>query len=397
MSETNQGNLRDYLRVLRDSRWVIIAVTVLFAAIAAGNSLSQKPRYDATARVSFQEESRSNAVAGLAAVQSQTAAQLAAEGASTMVSDDVLQRVRGQLRTPNTIDQLRGMLTTSVDASSALVAVQATSGDKQFAAALANAVANGAVTLRKNTERKRFAVSADRVERQYETLRAQGTQGTGTDVALASLLDRISTLRTLSVNAAPARLADAASVPSAASSPKPLRTTVFAGLIGLLLSVGFAFIRRSLDRRLRDSKDIQETLHLPVVGSVRIEALGGAACVSNGRSPMTDQDVESFRILRTNIEFLDVDHPIKSILVTSPLPRGGQDDRGRLAGGRECLGGKAHAARRVRSTPPAPRRPPVGQAQPWAERLPGRQGTGRRRHAARDAGGAGGRAERLRW
>jgi capsular exopolysaccharide synthesis family protein len=39
---------------------------------------------------------------------------------------------------------------------------------------------------------------------------------------------------------------------------------------------------------------------------------------------MGDQDVESFRILRSNIGFLDVDRPIKSILVTSPLPEEGK-------------------------------------------------------------------------
>ena len=159
---------------------------------------------------------------------------------------------------------------------------------------------------------------------QYEKLRREAKPGSRTDFALATLLDRISTLRTLSLTATPARLAESASVPSSPASPKPIRSTIFGGLMGLLLGLGLAFVRNSLDRRLRDSNEIQETLDLPVVGMVRIEALGNAAYVPNGRGPMTDQDVESFRILRTNIEFLDVDTPIKSVLVTSPLPEEGK-------------------------------------------------------------------------
>lgn len=325
MSDDNrQGTLRDYLRVLRNSRWVIVAVTLLAAGIAAGLSLSQETKYVATARVTFQEENRSNAEAGLASVQAQTAAQLAAEGASTMLSNDVLERARQRLQSPRTAAQLRALLATSVDASSALVAVQATASDPQFAAAFANEVARGAVTIQKNTERERFARTAARVERQYEELRSERRPGTSSDIALAGLLDRISTLRTLSLNATPARLAEAASVPSAPASPKPLRSTIFGGLIGLMLAIGLAFVRDTLDRRLRDSSEIEKTLGLPVVGSVRDEALGSAAYVANGRGPMTDQDVESFRILRTNIGFLDVDRPIRSILVTSPLPGEGK-------------------------------------------------------------------------
>jgi len=113
-------------------------------------------------------------------------------------------------------------------------------------------------------------------------------------------------------------------VPETPASPKPLRSTIFGGLIGLMLGIGLAFVRDSLDRRLRDSNEIQEALDLPVVGMVRIEALGNAAYVPNGRGPMTDQDIESFRILRTNLEFLDVDEPITSVLVTSPLPEEGK-------------------------------------------------------------------------
>ena len=302
----------------------MIVLTLLAAGITAALSFSREPSYVAKARVTFQEESRSNAEAGLATTQTQSARQLAAEGASTMLSSEVLQRAKRRLRNGGTIAQLRAMLSTSVDESSALVTVQARASDEQLAAALANEVARGAVTLQKNAERKRFTRSAERVERQYEDLRAEGRPGTRTDIALSTLLDRISTLRTLSVNATPARLAESAAVPASPVSPKPVRDTLLGALLGLLLGIVFAFGRNALDRRLRDSDEIKATLDLPVVGMVRIEALGNAAYVPNGRGPMTDQDVESFRILRTNLAFLDVDRPITSVLVTSPLPEEGK-------------------------------------------------------------------------
>lgn len=324
MSDTRHVSLRDLLRVLRKSRGWILVLTLLGAAIAAAWALSQEKEYVATARVTFQEESRSNAVAGVNAAPTQTAAQLAAEGASTMLSAEVLQRVRRRLRSDRTIAELRPMLETNVEESSTLVSVEARAGDKQLAAALANEVARGAVTIQKNKERLTFARAADRLESQYERLRSDGASGDGAELAAANLLDRISTLRTLSLNATPARLADSASVPTSAVSPKPLRSGALGALAGLLLGLATAFVRNSLDRRLRDSSQIKETLGLPVVGMVRIEALGNAAYVPNGRGPMTDQDVESFRVLRTNLDFLDVDRPANSIAVTSPLPEEGK-------------------------------------------------------------------------
>jgi Mrp family chromosome partitioning ATPase/capsular polysaccharide biosynthesis protein len=324
MTDTRQGTLRDYVRVLRKSRAAIVAATLLCAAFGAWLSLSQEPQYIAAATVSFAEGSRSSAEAGLIAVQPLTAAQIAAEGAATLLNNDVLLRTKRELQSRRTTAELRAMLTTSVDASSALVAVQATASDPRFAAALANEVARSAVAIQMSTERARLERTAEQIERQYENLRDERESEDRSELALANLLERISTLRTLSLTATPVRLAESASVPAAPTSPKPIRTTVFGGLIGLVLGIGLAFVRDSLDRRLRNSSEIEETLDLPVVGSVRMEALGSAAYVSNGRGPMTDQDVESFRVLRTNIEFLDVDRPIKSILVTSPQPEEGK-------------------------------------------------------------------------
>ena len=86
----------------------------------------------------------------------------------------------------------------------------------------------------------------------------------------------------------------------------------------------FAFVRSSVDRRLRFTEQIQEELDLAIVGSIREDALGQAAYIENSLGSMSDQDLESFRILRTNLVFLDIERPLKSIVVTSPLPQEGK-------------------------------------------------------------------------
>jgi Mrp family chromosome partitioning ATPase len=45
---------------------------------------------------------------------------------------------------------------------------------------------------------------------------------------------------------------------------------------------------------------------------------------ANGRRPLSEADLEGFRILRTNIDFLGIDRPPKAILVTSALPEEGK-------------------------------------------------------------------------
>jgi len=123
----------------------------------------------------------------------------------------------------------------------------------------------------------------------------------------------------------PAELARRAEVPGNPSSPKTVRNTILGLIVGLALGLLAAFARDVLDRRIRSSTQAHEEYGLPVLGRVGEASLGttGAARGTNGRV-ITPADIESFRILRTNLVALDPDRPPRSVLVTSAVAQEGK-------------------------------------------------------------------------
>lgn len=99
---------------------------------------------------------------------------------------------------------------------------------------------------------------------------------------------------------------------------------MLAAFLGLLIGLVAALVRESLDRRLHSAAEIQAELELPVVGMVRTGAMGLAAFSTDGSKQLDDRDIEAYRILRNNLEFLDVDKQPRSVLVTSGLPEEGK-------------------------------------------------------------------------
>jgi polysaccharide biosynthesis transport protein len=114
-----------------------------------------------------------------------------------------------------------------------------------------------------------------------------------------------------------------AKVPLEPISPKPIQTGAIAGIIGLVVASGIAFLIEYLDDTLKTPDEVKRTLGLPVIGLVADMPIGGLRgnksksgvfVVNQPRSPIS----EAFRSLRTNLEFASVDSPAESILVTSP-------------------------------------------------------------------------------
>ena len=105
-------------------------------------------------------------------------------------------------------------------------------------------------------------------------------------------------------------------------SPRILTNTLLAGVVGLMLASGLVFLVEAMDDTLRSPDQVTGELGLPVLGLIVHNAglTSRPLTLEVPRSPLA----EAFRHLRTNIQYSSVDHPLHSLLVTSPEPSDGK-------------------------------------------------------------------------
>ena len=116
-----------------------------------------------------------------------------------------------------------------------------------------------------------------------------------------------------------------ATLPTTPIGPNVGMTVLTAGAIGFLLAAAAAFLLEYLDNSIKTPEDIDRIMELPVIGYITDSSSisgkeEGLIVAEQPRSPIT----ESFRTLRTNLEFAGVDKTLKTILVTSPSPSEGK-------------------------------------------------------------------------
>lgn len=120
------------------------------------------------------------------------------------------------------------------------------------------------------------------------------------------------------------QIVDAAVIPNAPIRPN-LQTDMMIGIVlGLGLGLGLAFVRAMLDKKIHDSEDL-ERMGLRVLGAVpTIEPNNNYKDLPKvSRKLIHYQDLfsptsEAYRIIRTNLHFLNSKETGKTLLVTSP-------------------------------------------------------------------------------
>jgi receptor protein-tyrosine kinase len=328
-------SLRDYVRVIRERRLLIIGALILCVGAALAYSLQQEKVYTAEAALSFQDQNADLGELGAAVPISQSADQRAAIGSERVTEIDVAREARRKLRSEISSRTLLESVTARPEARTNLVIVQAEWSDAAFARDVANAFAAATRDIERDRARRSYR-SRSRILRNALDQLPPGRAG---DLTRSLNVDRIARFDTLARFAEPVVLAVRAERPDSADSPNPIRNGVLGLLAGLTLGLVAAFGRDALDRRVRSSREVRDDLNLPLLAQVR-ESLMGRTAVGGRPDGLTDSELEPFRILRQNLEFLDAETPPRMVLVTSAIAEEGKTTVAAALAGAEALAGR---------------------------------------------------------
>jgi len=278
--------LRDYARGLRRHWLAIVMMVLLGVGVSFLWVKLQTPVYEAGASgfVRSQSASEQSLTSGMdPAAQSKVASYLDIAGWR-----DVAEYVIKDLNLQTTPEELVTHVSVSNPASTVILKILA-QGDSPLAARdLAESWIRG------------MAATIDKFE-------GDGTPGSAP------------------VNIVPG---DAASLPSSPLFPD-LRTSLIVGaVIGFGFGVGFALTRTASDRRIRAADEVEKKTDVAVVGTIPLSKQADPERrlfdIKEGRDGPGFAVTEAMRTLRTNLQFMDVDNPPRTIVVTSPLPGDGK-------------------------------------------------------------------------
>lgn len=274
-------NLSDYVGVLRRN-WVLIVATTLGGLLVAGAlSMLVKPTYTAQTQL-FVAIQSSGSVQELQ--QGNTFSQARVQSyVQTVDSPIVLQPALDSLGLETSIPDLAKRVTASTDLDTVLINISVTDGSPAQASALAEAIGSSLIRVVDELERPK-------------------TGGTS-----------------------PVRLSviTPATAPSAPSAPNTQLNLIFGLLLGLCLGAGAAVLRTTLDSRISGEVDLRQVTDAPLLGGITFDPEATKLPLLTQTGPHSPR-AESFRQLRTNLQFANVSVEARSVLVTSSLPGEGK-------------------------------------------------------------------------
>ena len=313
--------LRDYLNVVWHRKWLIIAIVVVATASAYFLAARKTPQYSATASLLYEQPiDVTNPLVGSSAWIDPTLQALDVQSISTVVdSPDIYQRVVKAVGQPM-LDvapySVSGSAVTDTSnngtGGSNVAQVTVVSSDPKQAAALANAYALAFVQRRKDHQQEQIKEGEAALEKRLKATPTGTTEYYYLQQTLGGLAISYSTVT------GDFSMVTPATPPSAPFAPRPLRSAVLGFGVGLFAAIGLAFLLEQLNTRLRDYREVAEILQLPIVGRIptipkKYFTEHGVAVVDHPGS----RTAEAFRMLRGNLEFVNVDEDVRSLLVTS--------------------------------------------------------------------------------
>jgi len=372
--------LRQYLDILRRHKWFILEAVVVVALMAGVVSALRTPQYQATARILLKPNDPNEVLdpASLARSSFGDPDRYVAAQTDIITSEGVAQEALKSLVGLDAED-LGKKLSVAQSGISDVVEISGTDVDPVQARDIANAVAKGYIENRRQVAVAGLQRAVDDIESRLGPLQGRiaeldtaigdvPTPGasnrpdspsraapapSGPDGAPLSGIDtggvpttaeslkaaryaaavqyetlygrQQELLVDMSLKQGSSELISLAETPTKPVSPQPKSDAALGGLVGLLLGAGIVFLREQLDDRLRSRTEISEVTELPLLAQLPFdqEASDSPSHLATIDRPSGGFS-EAVRSLRTSIQYLGVETPVKVILVTSAVPGEGK-------------------------------------------------------------------------
>jgi capsular exopolysaccharide synthesis family protein len=274
--------LSDYIRILRKS-WILIVVLALVGVAGAATlSLLQTPQYNAASKV-FVSTQSGGTVSELAQGSTFTVQRVTtySDLATTPI---VLLPVIADLELDTNESSLARAISVAAPVNTSIIEITVSNADPVLAADIANATAE----------------------------------------SLTKVVDRIETPADEdATSAVKLTLVQQAIVPGTPVSPNVPRNIAFGLLIGIVLGMGLAVLRQVIDTRIRNERDVEQVTDVAIIGGIVFDAKAASRPLIVQDDPRSPR-AESFRTLRTNLQFLDVGQGGRSFIVTSSIQSEGK-------------------------------------------------------------------------
>jgi capsular exopolysaccharide synthesis family protein len=109
-----------------------------------------------------------------------------------------------------------------------------------------------------------------------------------------------------------------AELPTTPVAPRPVLNIALGLVIGVAVGTGLAVLREIMDTSVKTSADLQELTGNSALGVIAFDPQAQKAPLVSQVDTRSVR-LEAFRTLRTNLRFVDVDHPPKVVILTSSV------------------------------------------------------------------------------
>lgn len=346
-SDRSNFDLRDSLAVLRRRKWTIIIVALVVLALGAVMSYRKSPVYEATASLLLKAASQNSVLAETTSIDPERRVQNEAE------------LLRGS-RTAGEVESRLGFgagVGVAAGGDSDVIEITASASDPDRAALIANTYAEAHRDLRQQDSLELLSGARQEVQLQIDNIDEtagqlaqqiadlQTQRFNSLDPVVQADLDKQINQVTQSRDAIlrgrdayvndlgdldieedlarqnpPLEILAPASAPGSPVSPDHRQDLTVTLVLGLLLGIAVAFVQEHLDDSVRNVNDLAKvTGGLPSLAIIpRHESTpeGEMPPILTATKPMS-HTAESYRSLRTSVEFLALEKRMQTIQVTS--------------------------------------------------------------------------------